>query len=365
MPRAPSGAVRRGDSALPLSAASKWHNRPTRPRVIFPLTSTTAFPTVTGHVHFEPGDSSRHTQTRLAASLAITLAFVIVEAVAGYFANSLALLTDAAHNLTDVAALAITWYAFRLASQPAHAGKTFGYHRVGILAAAVNSATLAAIAVGIFFEAYRRFQAPPPVEADLLIVVGVAALAVNLLTAWLVSHGAHDDLNLRSAFLHLLGDVFSTIGAILAGIGIRYTGLDWLDPLASVLIGVLILWNAWLVLRETLDILLESTPRDIEMSTMVRDLMQIDGVRGVHDLNVWSLSQSLRILSAHVVIADMSISQASGIRHAVEALVARNYAIHHATLQLECEGCSPDALYCDIHHRKAHRHDGHGCSGHG
>jgi cobalt-zinc-cadmium efflux system protein len=319
---------------------------------------------VTAHIHFHPDERGKQTHFRLALSLFLTLAFVIVEAVAGYIANSLALLTDAAHNITDVAALALTWYAFHLAEQPAHAGKTFGYHRVGILAALVNSTTLALIAAGIFYEAYQRFLTPPPVSADILITVGAAALAVNLLTAWLVSHGAHHDLNLRSAFLHLLGDVFSTIGAMLAGIGIRYTGLNWLDPLASALIGLLILWNAWLILRETVDILLESTPRDIEMSTMVRDLMQIEGVRGVHDLHVWSLARNLRILSAHIVIDDMPISRAALIQHEIDEVIGHKYGIGHSTLQLECQGCSPDALYCNITHRNHHRHPEPQCSAH-
>jgi cobalt-zinc-cadmium efflux system protein len=309
---------------------------------------------VAGHTHVHLPERGKRTHFRLALSLFLTLTFVVVEAIAGYFANSLALLTDAAHNITDVAALALTWYAFYLAEQPAHAGKTFGYHRVGILAALVNSTTLALIAAGIFYEAYQRFLAPPPVAADILIAVGAAAFAINLMTAWLVSHGAHHDLNLRSAFLHLLGDVFSTIGAVIAGIGIWLTGMNWLDPLASVLIGLLILWNAWLILRETVDILLESTPRDIEMSTMIRDLMQIEGVRGIHDLHVWSISQNLRILSAHVLIDDMLISQAALIQHEIGELVARKYGVGHTTLQIECEGCDPDALYCDITHGNHH-----------
>ena len=181
---------------------------------------------MSGHVHSHAGERSQRTHVRLALSLLLTLAFVVIEATAGYFANSLALLTDAAHNVTDVAALALTWYAFRQAQQPAHSGKTFGYHRVGILAALMNSTTLALIAMGIFVEAYHRIRMPSPVASDVLIIVASAALAVNLLTAWLVSHGAHGDLNLRSAFLHLLGDVFSSLGAIVAGIGIHYTGLD-------------------------------------------------------------------------------------------------------------------------------------------
>ena len=291
-----------------------------------------------------------HTNTglRLALAGAVTLGFVGFEAGAGWHANSLALLTDAAHNLTDALALGLSWYAHRLADRPAHAGKTFGYHRAGILAALLNSSTLALIAFGIFHEAWGRFVNPPAVASDVLMSVGTAAFFVNLLTAWLVSHGSDHDLNLRSVFLHLLGDVFSTFGAVAAGVGIWLTGKFWLDPLASALIGLLILWNAWAILRETVDILLESTPEDIDMSLMVRDLLQVEGVRGVHDLHVWSISRSLRMLSAHVVIDDVPVSQAAALQRRLGCLLRERYDIDHSTLQLECEGCDPDVLYCDI-----------------
>ena len=287
-------------------------------------------------------------------SLLLTLGFVGVEVVAGTLANSLALLTDAAHNLTDVLALGLSWYAIHLADRPAHAGKTYGYHRVGILAALINSTTLAFIAAGICFEAWQRFQSPAPVAADILMGVGSIALAVNLLTAWLVSHGAEHDLNLRSTFLHLMGDVLSTLGAILAGVGIYFTGLNWLDPLVSVLIAVLILWNAWLIVREVVDILLESTPRDIEMSEMVRDLMQVEGVCGVHDLHVWSLSRSLRFLSAHIVVDDMPLSSAGLLRDQLAELVEHHYGIRHATLQLEAGAGCQDKLYCEVSGKATH-----------
>jgi len=285
---------------------------------------------------------------RLALAGALTLGFVGFEAAAGWHANSLALLTDAAHNLTDALALGLSWYAHRLASRPAHAGKTFGYHRAGILAALVNSSSLALISFGIFHEAWGRFNAPPQVASDVLMSVGAAAFVVNLVTAWLVSHGSEDDLNLRSAFLHLLGDVFSTLVAMAAGVGIWLTGQYWLDPAASVFIGILILWNAWSILRETGDILLESTPADIDMSLMVRDFLQVPEVRGVHDLHVWSLSRNLRMLSAHIVIDDVPLSQAAVLRRQLRAVMHERYGIDHLTLQLECDGCDPDDLYCDI-----------------
>ena len=164
------------------------------------------------------------TTRRLALSLGITLVLVVIEILAGFFANSLVLLTDAGHNLTDGLALALTGWALWITNKPAHSGKTYGYHRAGILVALVNSTTLALIALGVFYEAWRRFRAPPVVQADILIVVGGIAVVVNLVTAMLVRRGSDKDLNLRSAFVHLMGDVISTLGAVVAGIIIRFTG---------------------------------------------------------------------------------------------------------------------------------------------
>jgi len=293
-------------------------------------------------------DLSRSTVHRLALSLGITLVFVVVEILAGVFANSLALLTDAAHNLTDVLALALTWWALWITTKPANSGKTYGYHRAGILVALVNSTTLALIALGIFYEAWKRFVTPPEVRADILIGVGAVAVVVNLVTALLVRRGSKHDLNLRSAFLHLMGDVLSTLGAVIAGIIIRFTGWNWLDALVSVLIGFLILWNAWGILRESVQILMESTPADIDMNALRRDILAVNGVRGVHDLHVWSITRSLRTLSAHLITDDVPISVGAKVQMAVGEMLAHQYGITHATLQLECMDCVPVGLYCDI-----------------
>lgn len=302
------------------------------------------------HEHTHIHDLTRSTVRRLALSLGITLAFVFVEIVAGIFANSLALLTDAAHNFTDVLALALTWWALWITTKPSNPGKTYGYHRAGILVALVNSTTLVLIALGIFYEAYKRFVTPPEVQADVLIGVGVAAVVVNLVTALLVRRGAEHDLNLKSAFLHLMGDVLSTVGAVIAGIIIRFTDWNWLDPLVSVLIGFLILWNAWGILREAVHILMESTPSDVDMDALQRDVLAVEGVRGVHDLHVWSITQSLRTLSAHLVTDDVPVSVGVKVQDAVGEMLARKYGITHATLQLECEDCVHAGLYCDITH---------------
>jgi cobalt-zinc-cadmium efflux system protein len=181
-----------------------------------------------------------------------------------------------------------------------------------------------------------------------MVGVGVVAVIVNAVTAWLVHRGSENDLNLRSAFVHLMSDVASTIGAVIAGVIIYFTRANWLDPLASVLIGVLILYNAWGIVRESVDILLEATPNDLDMQTMVREIRQVEGVLGVHDLHVWSLTQSLRTMSAHILTEDISVSRGAVIQSRVNELVSNRYNIAHATLQLECEDCSPDALYCDL-----------------
>jgi len=302
----------------------------------------------TNHTHSHFGDLAHQTTQRLALSLVLTLAFVIIEILAGVISNSLALLTDAAHNFTDVIALGLSWYAVRISSQPAHAGKTYGYHRVGILVALVNSTTLILIAVGIFYEAWQRFLSTPVVDAPILIGVASVAFLINAVTAWLVQKGSDHDLNLRSTFIHLMGDVLSTIGAVIAGVIIYFTKWNWLDPLVSVLIGVLILWSAWGILRQTIRILLESTPENVDMQNMVDDLLHVEGVRGVHDLHVWSINENLRVLSAHVMTDDLPISAGIPIQRSVNEVLLHKYNIQHATLQLECEGCDPSMLYCDI-----------------
>lgn len=307
------------------------------------------------HTHSHVGDLAAQTTKRLALSLSLTAAFVIVEIFAGIFSNSLALLTDAAHNFTDVVALGLSWYALRIAAKPANAGKTFGYHRVGILVALVNSTTLILIAFGIFYEAWKRLLTPPVVDSGILIGVGAVAFLVNAGTAWLVHKGSEHDLNLRSTFLHLMGDVLSTLGAVAAGIIIAFTAWNWLDPFVSILIGGFILYNAWKVLRQTIHILLESTPEHIDMPTMVSEIRKVDGVRDVHDLHVWSISESLRMLSAHVVIDNVSIGEGVSIQQNINELLTHGYNIQHATLQLECEGCGNGLLYCDFDERK-HQH---------
>src|SRR5574339_372132 len=282
------------------------------------------------HIHSHLREVSKQTSVRLALSLFLTLAFVVIEAGAGIFANSLALLTDAAHNLTDVIALGLTWLAVRITAQPANAQKTYGYHRAGILVALLNSTTLVLISIGIFYEAYQRFKSPPDVQSGILIGVGLIAVVINLVTAMLVHRGSESDLNLRSAFVHLMGDVLSTVGAVIAGVIIYFTDANWLDPLVSVLIGFLILYNAWGILKDAIDILLEATPRDVDIKKLVDDIIQVEGVLGIHDIHVWSLTQSLRTMSAHILTDDLHISAGAGIQHEINEMLNHRYNIAHA-----------------------------------
>jgi cobalt-zinc-cadmium efflux system protein len=300
------------------------------------------------HTNSHFGDIAKQTSSRLALSLILTLGFVFIEAAAGIIGNSLALLTDAAHNLTDVIALGLSLYAIRLTSHPANGRKTYGYHRVGILVALLNSTTLVLISIGIFYEAWRRFTAPSEVRSEILIAVGIIAVVVNLVTALLVRKGSEQDLNLRSAFLHLMGDVLSTVGAVTAGVIIYFTGANWLDPLVSVLIGFLILYNSFGILRDSVDILLEATPRDIDTGRLVQDVKRVKGVLGVHDLHIWSITQNLRTMSAHILTDDLSISAGADIQRQINELMFHHYHIAHATLQLECVNCLPDSLFCEI-----------------
>jgi cobalt-zinc-cadmium efflux system protein len=288
------------------------------------------------------------TSRRLEIALIVTTLFVFGEIAAGIYSNSLALVSDAAHNFADALALGLSLYALRLSRRPANPTKTFGYHRAGILAALVNAATLIGIGALIFYEALRRLTERPEVHGDIVVAVAIIALAMNALIALALRQPSQRDLNVRSAFVHMLGDALATLGVLAAGIAIAFTGMVVLDPLASVLIGLIIVWSAWSILRETVDILLEGTPRGIDMDAMLRDIMQVDGVRGVHDLHAWSITSNLRALSAHVLTGDVSVSAGAAIQREINQVLLQRYDIAHTALQLECEGCDPDALYCQL-----------------
>ncbi len=300
--------------------------------------------------------SSSSVSARLQAAIAVTLCLVFAEAVAGVYSNSLALLSDAAHNFTDVFALGLTLYALRLSARPASASKTYGYHRAGILIALANAATLVLIALFIFYEAYARLVSPPAVHERVMIVVAFVALVVNGGIAFGLRHAGAIDLNVRSAFIHMLGDAVATLGVVVAGAAIALTGWTVLDPIAGILIGVLIAWSSWSILREGINILLEGAPLGVDLDAMVRDLRRVPGVLGVHDLHAWSITSQMHALSAHIVTNDISLSQGAVIQRQVNQLLAERYHITHTTLQFECEDCDepPNPLYCEWDGDKEH-----------
>jgi cobalt-zinc-cadmium efflux system protein len=286
--------------------------------------------------------------TRLTIAVLLTLTFVALEAMAGAYANSLVLLTDAAHNFSDAFALGLSWWALRISFRPANNARTYGYHRAGILVALLNAATLIGLSLLIAFEALHRLSTAADVQEQTVVVVGALGFVMNAGIALSLRRAGQRDLNVRSAFVHMSGDALSTIGVVAAGVGIALLGWNWLDPLASILIAALILWSAWRIVKETVDILLESAPRDIDVEAMVHDILELDGVSGVHDLHVWSIASNLRMLSAHVLTNNVTIAEGARVQHDINDLLLNRYGIGHTALQLECTGCEPDLLYCDL-----------------
>lgn len=289
------------------------------------------------------------TGRKLHISLWITVAFIVVEFVAGVKAQSLALLSDAGHNFTDSLALGLAWFAFYLQSKPPTERKTFGYLRAGVLAGFVNALTLVVLALFIFFEAYERFLTPRVVQEDIMIVVAAAGLLVNVAVMWALHSESRDDLNIRGAFMHMLGDALSSVGIIIGGIAIVYTSSLWIDPLLSVLIGVLILWSGWDIIREAIDILLEGLPRGITRDDVCDAIRDVNGVIDVHDLHVWSLSSSSHALSCHTVIDDLPPSESDVILRRINEVLGDRFHIHHTTIQFEHIRCEGAEEICATH----------------
>jgi cobalt-zinc-cadmium efflux system protein len=282
----------------------------------------------------------------MAAAVAATVAFVIVEALAGWFGHSLALLSDAGHNLADAAALGFSWYAVRMAAKPSHHGMTFGYHRIGIFAALVNAVSLVFIALAIGWEAVSRVRTPEPASATLMIVVAAAAIVVNTLIGWRLHAQAQHDINIRAAYLHLLGDALSACGVLVAGIVIAVAGLTIADPVASFLIAGLILYSSFDVFRDSITVLLEGTPSGVDMSSVVTTIRGVPGVLDVHDLHVWMIGPGVVACSCHIVVDEQSVREGQQVLRAAVHELQHQFEINHTTIQVEVEGCAVDDMYC-------------------
>jgi cobalt-zinc-cadmium efflux system protein len=282
--------------------------------------------------------ATARTSKLLRISLLLTLGYIALTIVAGLKAHSLALLSEAGHNVSDFLALLLSWAAVYLGTRPPTATKTYGYHRAGVLAAFVNALTLVGVAIYIFVEAAHRVMHPVAVHARMMMVVAAAGVIMNgAITALL--HGSSHDVNVRSAFIHMLGDTLSTASVIIGGLAILWTGNYWIDPALSFAIAALILWSSFGIIRETLNILLEGSPRGVNLRRMEQVMRQVDGVRDVHDLHVWSIGSEMHALSCHIAIADIPPSASESILREVKDQLAREFRIHHTTIQFEHENC--------------------------
>lgn len=295
------------------------------------------------HAH-DHGADRAHDRRALRWALTLTAVFCVVEFVGGWLTNSLALLSDAVHMLTDVGALALGLFALWVAGRPPSDSKTFGYHRAEILAALANGVALGAAVLFILAEAWERLHAPSPVATGGMMAVAAIGMAVNVVCARLLAPGETDSLNRRAAFLHVISDLLGSLGALIAGAVILFTGWSGADALAAALISVLILYSAWQLVRESLDVLMEAVPSHIELEQLRDAMASIPGACRVHDLHVWTLTTGRHALAAHVVVD--AGADGDAVLEAMRALLAERFAVHHVTIQLECaRPCEPESVH--------------------
>ena len=282
----------------------------------------------------------------MGTAVLLTVSFVVIEAVAGWLAHSLALISDAGHNLADAAALGLSWYAIRIAARPSHRGMTFGYRRVEVFAALINGLSLVMIAAVIGWEAIARILHPDIADGRTMIAVALSAIVLNLLISVWLHRASKDNLNIRSAYLHMLGDAVAALGVAVAGAIVLTTGASWVDPLVSFIIALLIVYSSYGVLRESATILLEGTPAGLDMDAVRDAIRGVDGVRNIHDLHVWVIGPGVVACSCHILVAEQSIREGQQVLRAVVHELEHHFQITHTTVQVEVEGCDADDMYC-------------------
>jgi cobalt-zinc-cadmium efflux system protein len=309
---------------------------------------------------------NRKMQRVLQFSMVLTLAYVGATFYFGLRAHSLALISEAGHNVSDLLAIVLSFVAVYFQSRPATEQKTFGYQRAGVLAAFVNASTLVVLSVWIAIEAIERLSAPVAVQPKLMMIVALAGVVMNGTIATLLWRFS-GDVNIRSTFLHMLGDTLSTAAVIVGGAAILFTGLTWIDPALSIVIAGMILWSSIGIVRETLNILLEGTPRNLQLGEVREAMAAVDGVLNVHDLHVWSLGSKSHALASHVTIAEMPMSECGNILTCINSALRERFHITHTTIQFETTGCetthgcaAPPELETvgahDHHHGHSHSH---------
>ncbi|MCX7027265.1 MAG: cation diffusion facilitator family transporter [Spirochaetes bacterium] len=297
--------------------------------------------------HAGPEDSSA-AGNKFLLSILITSLTLIAEIVGGLLTGSLALLSDAAHVFLDIFALVLSYGAVRLATRAPSPRHTFGFHRMKVLAAFVNGATLIIVAIEIFREAISRFVHPVSVIAAPMLIVAVIGLAANLIVAIILKEHDHADLNARAAFLHVLGDALSSVGVIIAGLVMLLTGWTWVDPAASILIGFVILTGAWRVLKEVVHILNEGSPESANPDEVSAALAMVPGVLTVHDLHIWSIEPGYSVMSVHALLEDQLLSDTGSILGRIKDIARQRFKIEHTTVQFECADCGQHCIDCGI-----------------
>ncbi len=292
---------------------------------------------------------------RLRLALGLNALVILAEFVGGWLINSTGLMSDAGHNLIDQGSLFLALYAHILAARPATEARTFGYHRAGIVTAFVNAVVLLLTAAGIALLAARRLVEPVPVAAGWVIGIALASFLANLGIALLLQQGAKEDLNLRGAFLHMLADAWVSLGVIACGMAILLTGWPAFDPLISLVVVAVIVKGAWPIFRESLEVLLESTPPGIRTAHVVEAIEKIPGVKNVHDLHIWAVEPRLVMLTCHVMVEGDDSQLTDELLRTIRARVAAEFGIRHLTIQMETRCCHPEAVHCDLNHLTGHQ----------
>ena len=288
-------------------------------------------------------------ERRLAVTFLVTILILVGEVIGGYLSNSLALLSDAGHMVTDALAIAMGFVAARISKKPSDKNATFGYQRVGLLAALINGLSLLAIALFIFYESYERLISPPRIDIPVMLGIAALGLAGNLVMAFILGH-SHEDLNLKSVWLHVLGDTFSSIGVIVSGIVIYFTGWAYADPIASVLIGGIIIWGGIRLVRDTVSIFLNLTPKGFSVEKLVKNITNMPDVIDVHDVHLWPVAHNNIAFSAHILVDDKTLKEVEATKKNIEEMLREN-GVNHSTLQIECSCVDCDnSLYCQINH---------------
>jgi cobalt-zinc-cadmium efflux system protein len=293
-----------------------------------------------GHSH----DTSKLSGKKIFWVTVLNATITIVEILGGIFSGSLALLSDSVHNLSDTIAIALSYFANRIAQKPKNFKKTYGYKRAEILAAFLNSSVLFAISIVLIFEAYKRFMKPEQINGTLMIIVATIGLIANFISVFLLAKDSHDNLNIKSSYLHLLSDTISSVGVVLGGIAIKLWGVTWIDPIITVLISIYILIETWHIIKKTTDILMQSSP-DLDYDIIKKDIEKIDKVKNIHHIHAWMLNEKIICFEAHIDMENMKLLEVEKVYDQIEHLLKEHHGINHITLQAEVNKCSDKNIF--------------------